>query len=89
MVQNSHTIILEEEFFDAIENEYFNDLVDEFMYLLHPESVSVVYNVHLTDVAKINPNFELLSPMFGGAPIDTIQHTFILTGNHWMLMFMV
>jgi hypothetical protein len=72
----THTIVPEEEFFDAIEYVDFDDLVDDFMDLLHPESVSIVYNVNLTHVVKVKPNFELLSPLFGWAPIDTIQHTF-------------
>jgi hypothetical protein len=68
----THTIVPEEEFFDASEYVDFDDLVDDFMDLLHPKSVSVVYNVNLTDVVKVKPNFELLRPLFGWAPIDTI-----------------
>jgi hypothetical protein len=75
----THTIVLEEEFFDAKEYVDFDDLVDDFMDLLHPEYVSVVYNVNLTDVVKVNPNFELLLPLFGWAPIETIQRTFDVT----------
>jgi hypothetical protein len=41
----THTNIPEEEFFDAMEYVDFDDLVDNFMDLLHPESVCVVYNV--------------------------------------------
>jgi hypothetical protein len=44
----THTIVPEEEFFDAIENVDSDDLVDNLMDLLHPESVSDVYNVNLT-----------------------------------------
>jgi hypothetical protein len=75
----THTIVPEEEFFDAIEYVDFDDLVDDFMDLLHPESVSVVYNVNLADVVKVNPNFELLRPLFARAPIGTIQCTFDVT----------
>jgi hypothetical protein len=46
---------------------------------LHPESVCVVYNVKLTDVAKVEPIFELLHPLFCWAPVDTIQCTFDVT----------
>jgi hypothetical protein len=73
------TIIPDETFFDAIEYVDLDDLVDYFMYLLHPESVSVVYNVNLTDVEKVKPNSELLRPLFGWAPIDTIQQTIDVT----------
>jgi hypothetical protein len=75
----THTIVPEEEFFDAIEYVYFDDLVDDFMDLLHPESVSVVYNVNLADVVKVKPNFELLRPLFCWAPIDTLQLLFNIT----------
>jgi hypothetical protein len=75
----THTIVPEEEFFDDIQYVDFNDLVDYFMDLLHPEIVSVVYNVNLTDVVKVKPNFELLHPLFGWDPIDTIQRTFDVT----------
>jgi hypothetical protein len=75
----THTIVPEEEFFDAIEYIDFNDLVDAFIDVLHPESVSVVYNVNLTDVAKVKPNFEILHLLIGWDPIDTIQRTFDIT----------
>jgi hypothetical protein len=66
----THTIVPEEEFFDAIEYVDFNDLVDAFMDLLHPESVIDVYNVNLADVVKVKPNFELVSPLLSWTPID-------------------
>jgi hypothetical protein len=69
------TIVPEEELFDSVKYVDFNHLLDDFMDLLHPESVSVVYNVNLTDVTKVNPNFELLRPLFGWSPIDTIERT--------------
>jgi hypothetical protein len=49
------------------------------MDLLHPESVSVVYNVNLTDFVKVKHNFEFLRPLFAWAPTDTIQRTFDVT----------
>jgi hypothetical protein len=75
----THILIPEEAFFDAIEYVDFDALVDDFMDLLHPESVSVVYNVNLTDIAKVYPILELLRPLFGWPPIDTIQQTFDFT----------
>jgi hypothetical protein len=74
-----HIIVTDKEFFDAIEYVDFDDLVNDFMDLLQPESVSDVYNVNLADVAKVIPNFELLCPLFGWAPIDTIQRTLYVT----------
>jgi hypothetical protein len=75
----THTIVPEDEFLDSIECVDFDDLVDDFMDLLHPESVSVIYNVNLTDVAKVKQHFKLLRSLFGWAPIDTIQHTIDVT----------
>jgi hypothetical protein len=75
----AHTFVPEVEFFDAIEYVDFDDLADDFMDLLHPEIVSVVYNFNLTDVVKVKPNLELLRPLFCWAPIDTIQCTFVVT----------
>jgi hypothetical protein len=75
----THTIVPEEEVFDAIEYVDLDDLVDDLIDLLHPESVSVVYKVNLTDVVKNKPNFELLPPLFGWDPIDTIQRMFDVT----------
>jgi hypothetical protein len=72
----THAIIAEEEFIVAVQDATFDDVVDDVMDLLHPESVSVVYNVNLTDVAKVKPNFELLRPLFGWSCIDIIPCTF-------------
>jgi hypothetical protein len=60
---------------DAIEYVDFDDLIDDFMDLFHPESASVVYNVNLTDVTKVKPNFELLHSLFRWAAIETMQCT--------------
>jgi hypothetical protein len=49
------------------------------MDLLHPESVSVLYNFNLADAVKVKSIFELLHPLFGWAPIDTVQYTFDVT----------
>jgi hypothetical protein len=68
--------IIPEAFFDAVEYVDFDDLVDDFIYLLYPESVSVLYIVNLTDASKVNLNFKLLHPLFGWDFLDTIQHTF-------------
>jgi hypothetical protein len=75
----THTIVPEEEIFDAVEYVDFDDHANEFLDLWHPESVSVVYNVILIDVAEVKPNFELLCPLICWAPIDTIQSTFDVT----------
>jgi hypothetical protein len=51
----THSIVSEEELFDATEYVDFDDLVDDFMDLLHPESVIVEFNVTLTDFANVKP----------------------------------
>ncbi|MFA9289401.1 MAG: reverse transcriptase domain-containing protein, partial [Weeksellaceae bacterium] len=75
----THSILPEEEFFDAIEHIPFDDLVDDLMDAAYPESVSDVYDIHLTDIKQVKPNFELLRPLFGWAPADTIKKTFDVT----------
>jgi hypothetical protein len=64
---------------DAIEDVNFDDLVDDIVGLLHKESVSVLFNVNLNDVAKVKPNCELLRPLSGLAHIDSIQQIFDAT----------
>ena len=44
----THTILPEEEFFDTIEHIAFDDLVDDLMDAVHPESVSDVYDINLS-----------------------------------------
>jgi hypothetical protein len=49
---------------------------------LHPESVSVIYDINLNDIAKDKPNFVLLRPLFGWAPTETMQQTFDVTTQY-------
>ena len=49
---------------------------------VHPESVSDVYDINLTDVSQVKANFELLRPLFGWAPADTIKKTFAVTTQY-------
>ena len=50
--------------------------------VVHPESVSDVYDIHLTDVKQVKADFELLRPLFGWAPADTIKKTFAVTTQY-------
>jgi hypothetical protein len=68
----TQNVIPEEEFFDANEFVDYDDLVDDLMDNLHPESISVVYDINLIDIAKVKPNFALLHPLFGWATTETI-----------------
>jgi hypothetical protein len=49
---------------------------------LHLAVVSNVYDLNLTDVAKVKPDFALLRPLFGWAPADTIKKTFDVTTQY-------
>ena len=75
----THSTVKEEEFFDAVEYTDYDDLVDDLIDTLNPECVNEIYDVKLTDVTNVKPNFELLRPLFGWAPIDTIKKTFDVT----------
>jgi hypothetical protein len=79
---HSRSTLPEEEFFDAIEYIDFDDLVDDLLDTVTPESVNDIYDIHLTDVNPVQPNFELLRPLFGWAPADTIKRTFAVTTQY-------
>jgi hypothetical protein len=78
----THNVIPEEEFFDANEFVDYDDLVDDLVDNLHLESVSVTYDINLTNIAKVKPNFALLRPLFGWAPTETIQQKFDVTTQY-------
>jgi hypothetical protein len=78
----AHSLIQEEEFFDAVEYSDYDVLVDDLMDTLYPEEVKDIYDVNLTDVHNVKPNFELLRPLFGWAPSDTIKRTFDVTTQY-------
>jgi hypothetical protein len=73
-----HKMVDEEEFFDAVECYDFEDLVDEVMDAVDPKGRKDIYLATLTNVDN-KPNFELLRPLFGWAPTDTIKRTFCVT----------
>jgi hypothetical protein len=75
----THNVISEEEFFDANEFVDYDDLVDDLMDNLHPESVSASYEFNLTNIAKVKPSFALL---FGWAPTETIQQASDVTTQY-------
>jgi hypothetical protein len=78
----THHTCLEEEFSDACEFLSFNDQVDDLMDTFHFTMVSYVYGIHNTEVSKVAPKFELLHPLFGWAPADTINRTFDVTTRY-------
>jgi hypothetical protein len=78
----THSTCFEEEFYDACEFLDFEDQVDDLMDAVHPELVSDIYGVHSTEVSKVPPKFELVCPLFGWAPSDTIKRTFDVTTQY-------
>ena len=55
------------------------DFVDDLVDTLQPDIVRDVYDVHSNELFPSKPNFELLRPLFGWAPADTIKRTFAVT----------
>jgi hypothetical protein len=49
---------------------------------IHPDLGSNIYGGHSTEVSKVAPNFDLLRPLFGWAPEDTIKRTFAVTTQY-------
>jgi hypothetical protein len=43
---------------------------------------SDIYGVHSTEVSKVPPKLELLRPLLGWAPSDTIKRTFDVTTQY-------
>jgi hypothetical protein len=50
----AHNIIPEDKFFDANEFVDYDDLVNDLMDNLHTESVSVIYDINLTDIDELD-----------------------------------
>jgi hypothetical protein len=71
-----HHTCLEEVFYGVLEFIDFDEQVDDLLDTIHPEVVSDIYGVHSTEGSKVDPNFDLLHPLFGQAPADTIKRTF-------------
>jgi hypothetical protein len=78
----THHTCCEEEFYDACEFLDYDDQVDDLLDTVHPEIVSDIYGVHSSEILKATPNFDLLDPLFGWAPADTIKCTFDVTTQY-------
>jgi hypothetical protein len=97
----THSLVSEEEFFDALEYFKVADIVDDIIDTLHPDNVWITYVAHLSNITPASPNFELLCPLFAWTPADTIKCTFEVTNQyarsrvsdtikqHWRSMFPV
>jgi hypothetical protein len=74
-----HTLIEgEEEFFVACTFLDFHDMVDDLLDTLHPDKVNNTYTISLTTVEH-KANFNLLHPLFGWAPAETLKKTIEVT----------
>jgi hypothetical protein len=78
----THSLVSEEEFFDALEYFEVADIVDDIIDTLRPDHVCSTYVAHLSNVTPASPNFEFLRPLFGWTPADTIKHTFEVTTQY-------
>ena len=54
-----YSTVQEEEYFDAVEYTAYDDLVDDLIDVLNPECVIATYDVKVTDIINVKPNFEL------------------------------
>ena len=77
-----HNLIAEDEFFDADEFIIVEDIVDDVLGTLHPDSISSTYEVNINNLTPVKHNFELLRPLFGWTPADTIKRTFAVTTQY-------
>jgi hypothetical protein len=66
----THSLVSEEEFFDALEYFEVADIVDNIIDTLLPDNVQSTYVAHLSNITPAPPNFELLRPLFGWTPAD-------------------
>jgi hypothetical protein len=78
----THHTCCEEEFYDACEFLDYDDQAEDLLDTVHPETVSDIYGVHSSEISKATPNFDLLRPLFGWAPADTIKRTFDVTTQY-------
>jgi hypothetical protein len=78
----THHLCLAEESNDAREFIDFDEQVDDLLDTIHPDVVRSIYGIHSSEVSQVAPNFDLLRPLFGWAPADTINRTFAVTTQY-------
>jgi hypothetical protein len=78
----THSTIPEEAFVDAVMYTDFSDIVDDVIENVHLAVVNSVYDLNLTDDAKVKPDFALLRSLFGWASADTMKKTFDVTTQY-------
>jgi hypothetical protein len=75
----NHHICFDEEFYDACEFFEYEDQVNDLLDTVHPEIVSAIYRVNSSEISKFYSNFDLLRPLFGWTPANTIKCMFGVT----------
>jgi hypothetical protein len=78
----THILVSEEEFFDALEYFKVTDIVDYIIDTLHPDNVRSTYVAHLSHITPDSQDFEILRPLFGCKPADTIKRMFEVTTQY-------
>jgi hypothetical protein len=78
----THSLVSEEEFFDALKSFEVANIVDDIIDTLHPDNVYSTYVAHLSKVTPAQTNFEFLCPLFGWTPADTIKRTIEVTTQY-------
>ena len=76
-----HNTTCETAFFDAVEFLDCDDMVDDLIDLSHPEHMCATFGVNMATVAPRQSDFDLLRPLFGWAPSETIKRTFSVTSQ--------
>ena len=77
----THSVVAEEEFFDAEEYISIDEHVDNVIDFIHPMVVANTY-VASSETQAHPPDFDALRPFFGWAPADTIKRTFAVTTQY-------
>ena len=75
----THSILGEQEFFDAYEHPDYDDVIDDILDYHHPEAVQDIYDIHAAETRPAERDYELLRPFFAWAPVETIKRTITAT----------
>jgi predicted Zn-dependent protease len=77
-VQYRENHVNEEEYFDTIKYNAFDNIVDDLIDSVNPQPVTDTHVATLTNVYQ-EPNFDLFILLFGWALVDTIKRPFDVT----------
>jgi ribosome biogenesis protein Nip4 len=77
-----HSSYQEDIFVDAVKYCDNDNMVESLMEILNPHVFSDIFGVNRTHVESLKPSLELLRPLFGWAPSDTIKRKFYVTTQY-------